>query len=118
MFEFANLLVSAQNHSVGLSHFLVVSIILFSVGIGVILVKRNAIWILMGIELILNASGLNFVAFGFFNDGKIPHLDGQIMTIFIIIIAAAEAAIGLAIILLIYHHRRSIDPDVLTDLKE
>ena len=118
MFEFAQLHTAAQQHTVGLTHFLVVSIILFSAGIGVILVKRNAIWILMGIELILNASGLNFVAFGFFSGREVPHLDGQIMTIFIIIIAAAEAAIGLAIILLIYHHRRSINPDELTDLKE
>lgn len=111
-------LIAAQNHTVGLSHFIVVSIFLFAIGIGVILVKRNAIWILMGIELILNASGLNFVAFGFYNGQKFPNLDGQIMAIFIIIIAAAEAAIGLAIILLIYHHRRTIDPDSLTDLKE
>ena len=117
MFDFTQIL-AAQNHSVGLTHFLVVSIFLFAIGIGVILVKRNAIWILMGIELILNASGLNFVAFGFYSGDNFPNLDGQIMTIFIIIIAAAEAAIGLAIILLIYHHRKNIDPDKLTDLKE
>ena len=107
--------------TIGLPHFLVVALILFSLGIAVILVKRNAIWMLMGVELILNSAAMNFVAFGYFvnkNGGKLmPNIDGQIMAIFIIILAAAEAAVGIAIILLLYHHRKQIDPDALTELK-
>ncbi len=113
--------VEKSQFTVGLAHFVIVSLILFSLGLAVILIKRNAIWMLMGVELILNSAGLNFVAFSFFSarGGKIslPNFDGQIMTIFIIILAAAEAAVGLAIILLIYHHRRSINPDELKELK-
>ena len=122
MIYFANTLAETGEKfiTIGLPHFLVVALILFSLGVGVILVKRNALWMLMGVELILNSAALNFVAFGFFVDNsgnKLQIFDGQIMTIFIIILAAAEAAVGIAIILLLYHHRRQINPDTLTELK-
>ena len=83
-----------------------VSGVLFCCGVLTILTRRNAIYILLGVELILNASGLNFVAFSRF--GGTP-IDGQVFTIFIIILAASEAAVALAIVLQIFHHFRSID---------
>ena len=92
--------------SVGLLHFLVVGLILFCLGIFCVLTRRNAIGILMGVELILNAANINYVAFGRFGTGG--H-DGQVFSIFVIMLAAAEAAIGLAIVLGIYRRARSID---------
>ena len=107
MLEYLNLLLQTDvtELMVSLPHFLVVGIILFSLGIAIILVKRNAIWMLMGVELILNSAALNFAAFSYFN--PTPNFDGQIMSIFIVIIASAEAAVGLAIILLIHRHKSS-----------
>lgn len=86
---------------IGLNHFLTVSAIIFALGWYCVLTRRNAIGILLGIELILNAANLNFVAFARFSDRPI---DGQIFTIFIIMLAAAEAAVGLAVILGIYQN--------------
>ncbi len=86
---------------IGLNHFLSVSAIIFALGWYCVLTRRNAIGILLGIELILNAANLNFVAFARFSDRPI---DGQIFTIFIIMLAAAEAAVGLAVILGIYQN--------------
>jgi len=86
---------------IGIYHFVTVSVIIFSLGWFCVLTRRNAIGILLGIELILNAANINFVAFAHFSDRP---LDGQIFTIFIIMLAAAEAAIGLAVILGIYRN--------------
>ncbi len=99
---------------IGLHHFLILSLSLFVIGLAVVLSKKNAIAILMGIELILNACGLNFVAFSTFTGGGIS---GQVMTIFIIALAAAEAAIALAIVMAIYHQFRHIDASKLDQLK-
>ncbi len=102
-----------------LQHYLVISAILFSLGIFAVLTRKNAISILMGIELILNSCNLNFVAFSRFV--SIPdnpnNIDGQIIAIFGIVLAAAEAAVFLAIILAIYREFGSIRPDEVDTLK-
>ena len=76
-----------------LDHFLILSLIVFSLGMFTVLTRRNAIGILMGIELILNSANINYLAFAFYGGGK---YDGQIFAIFVIMLAAAEAVIGLA----------------------
>jgi len=108
-----------------LQHYLVISAILFTLGIFAVLTRRNAISILMGIELILNSCNLNFAAFSRFMTGPqdiggqiIPiNLSGQIIAIFGIVLAAAEAAVFLAIILAIYREFGSIRPDEVDTLK-
>lgn len=98
-----------------LQHYLLVSAVMFSLGTAIVIVRRNAIAVLMGLELILNAAGLNFVAFSRFVAGEI---DGQVVTIFIIMLAAAEAAVALAIVLNIFNSRSSIQVDEADTLKE
>jgi len=93
--------------SVGLEHYLILSAILFSIGLYGALAKRNAIVILMCIEIMLNAVNIAMVAFSRY---IVPLLlSGQVFAIFIIVVAAAEAAVGLAIILAIYRGRETID---------
>ena len=94
--------------SSGLQGYLAVGAILFSLGIFCVLTRKNAIGILLGIELILNAAGINFVAFSKFRTGLI---DGQIVALFIMLIAAAEAAVALAVILRFYRLKQTIDAD-------
>jgi len=89
-----------------LASYLAVSGILFLLGVATILVRRNALYVLMGVELILNAANLNFVAFARFGG---YGLDGQMFALFVIILAAAEAAIALSIVLRIFHDFGSID---------
>ena len=93
---------------IGLNHYLVVSAVLFCLGIAVMATKRNAIGILIGAELVLNAANLNFIAFGRYQVGG---LDGQIAAAFVIVLAAAEAAIALAIFLNFYNTHATIDVD-------
>jgi len=100
---------------VGLNHFLFVSAALFSAGIYAIVSRKNAIMVLMGIELILNASNINFVAFSRYGNFG---LDGQIYGLFVIILAAAEAAIALAIVLNLYKTFANINVDEIDNLKE
>jgi len=104
---------------VGLQQYLFVSCALASLGVIAMVSRRNAISILLGIELILNAAALNFVAFSRFGRStpQSPALSGQVFSIFVIVLAAAEAAIALAIIIAIYHARRNIDADRLRELK-
>ncbi|MCH7618955.1 MAG: NADH-quinone oxidoreductase subunit NuoK [Candidatus Marinimicrobia bacterium] len=99
---------------VGLYHYLVVSAMLFSFGIYAVTTRRNAIAVLLGIELILNAANINFVAFARYG---IFSMDGQIFALFIIIMAAAEAAVALAIVLNIYNNFRTINVDEARSLK-
>src|SRR4051812_2764324 len=97
---------------VGLQHYLMLGAILFVCGLLTILVKRNAIGILMGVELILNAANVNLVAFNRFahgGSGDTLRLDGQVFAIFIIVLAAAEAAVALAIFLNFYNNFNTID---------
>jgi len=99
----------------GLSHFLILSAILFCLGLFAVLTRRNAIMVLMGIELILNAANINFVAFSRYATST---LDGQVVAIFVIILAAAEAAIALAIVLNIYQNFNTVNVDDLNQLRD
>ena len=98
-----------------LESYLVISSMLFSLGIFGIVTRRNAIAILMGIELILNSANINFVAFNRF--GGMQKLDGHIFTIFVIVLAAAEAAVALAIIINLFKNAGSVDVDEANTLK-
>ena len=96
-----------------LSHYLIVSALLFAIGTAGVFMRRNLITILLSIEIMLNAVNLSFVAFGRF----LGSVDGQIITFFVMTVAAAEAAVGLAIIIALYRHRESLNPDAFTSLK-
>lgn len=91
---------------VGLKHFLFVAAILFSLGTYTVLTRKNAVGVLMGVELILNSANINLVAFSHYVTGNIG---GQVFGLFVIIIAAAEAAIALAIVLSIFQNFSTID---------
>ena len=97
----------------GLNHYLVVSALLFSLGLFGVLARRNLIVINMSLELMLNAANLALVAFSRFNE----NLNGQVMVFFIITVAAAEVAVGLALIVALYRKRRTADVDDLTSLR-
>jgi NADH-quinone oxidoreductase subunit K len=92
--------------AITLNHYLVLSLIVFSLGMYCVLTRRNAIGILMGIELILNSANINYLAFAFYGGGK---YDGQVFAIFVIMLAAAEAVIALAVVLAIYQNFKTID---------
>jgi len=98
-----------------LSHFLVVGGLLFCFGLMTVLTRRNAVAMLMGIELVLNGANVNLVAFNHYVAGG---LSGQIFALFVIVLAAAEAAVGLAIILAIYQMIRSIDTANIASMKQ
>ncbi len=101
--------------TVGLNHYLIVSVILFCLGIFGIITRKNAIMVLMGIELILNSANINFVAFARYgNFGN----SGQLTALFVIILAAAEAAIAMAIVLNIYKMFSNINLDEIDTLKD
>lgn len=99
---------------IGLQHYLVVSAVLFSLGILGVLTRRNAVNVLMGIELILNSANINLVAFSRYGTG---NMQGQLFAIFVIVIAAAEVAIALAIVLTLYRLRRTPNLDEADFLK-
>ena len=99
---------------IGLTHFLVVGLVVFALGLYTVLTRRNAIGILMGIELILNAANINYVAFGRYAGVAV---DGQVFAIFVIMLAAAEAVIGLAVVLGIYQNFESIDVEATDALR-
>ena len=99
---------------IGLTHYLVVAAILFTIGIaGIILNRKNIIVILMSVELILLSVNLNFVAFS----AQLGDLTGQVFALFVLTVAAAEAAIGLAILVTFYRNRGSIAVDDINSLK-
>lgn len=90
----------------GLYHYLILAAFLFCLGLLAVLTRRNGIAVLMGIELILNAANLNFVAFSYY----VTHtLGGHIFVVFVILLAAIEAAVALAIIFAIYRHFHSVE---------
>src|SRR4030043_364990 len=95
--------------SIGLEHFLVLSAILFCIGLYGAVVKRNAVVILMCIEIMLNAVNITLVAFSRYLVPESVVLEGQIFVIFVMVVAAAEAAVGLALIVSIYRNRRTVD---------
>ena len=98
-----------------LQHFIVLSGILFALGLFTVVTRRNAIGILMGIELVLNSANINYVAFARYA-GNTAY-DGQVFAIFVIMLAAAEAAIGLAIVLGIYQSFETIDVEATDRLR-
>lgn len=103
---------------VGVSHFMVVGAVLFVTGAVCMATKRNALGILMGIELVLNGANINFIAFGSpYLRSETIGLDGQLIALFIIVLAAAEAAVALAIALNFYNNYASIDVDRADHLK-
>jgi NADH-quinone oxidoreductase subunit K len=97
-----------------LSHFLIIGACLFSIGLYAVLTKKNAIQVLIGIEFMINAAILNFVAFGKYD--KITG-GGQMFALFAIVLAAAGVAVALAIILNVYKHFKTIDPSKIDNLK-
>ena len=97
-----------------LNHFVVLSLILFALGLFCVVTRRNALGILMGIELVLNSANINYVAFARYGN---VNYDGQIFAIFVIMLAAAEAAIGLAIVLGIYQSFETIDVEATDRLR-
>ena len=99
-----------------LESYLVIAAIVFSLGIYTIITRKNAIAILMGIELILNSANINFVAFNRF--GGMGMLEGHVFTIFVIVLAAAEAAVALAIVINIYNNLNTINVDEASTMKE
>ena len=107
---FANLLTEPP----GVAHFLIVGAVLFVCGALCMATKRNALGVLMGIELVLNGANLNFIAFGspyLLGKANTLGLDGQLMSLFVIVLAAAEAAVALAIALNFYNSASTIDVD-------
>ena len=101
--------------NVQLAHFLIISAVLFALGLYGIMTRRNAILVLMGVELVLNAANINFIAFSHYGG---MNLDGQAAAVFVIILAAAEAAVALAIVLNIYHRFHTVNVDDVSSLKE
>ena len=96
-----------------LSHFLILSAVLFAIGTAGVFVRRNLITILLSIEIMLNAVNLTFVAVGRY----LGTVDGQIIVFFVMTVAAAEAAVGLAIVIALYRHRETLSPDAFTTLR-
>ncbi len=95
---------------VSLSSYLILSAVLFSIGVAGFLLRRNTIVIFMSIELMLNAANLAFIAFSRF----LNSMDGQIIVIFVMAVAAAEAAVGLAIILAMYRTKKTVNADEMS----
>ena len=90
-----------------LNQFLMLSAVLFCIGVYGVIAKRNAVLVLMSIELILNAVNINLVAFGAFNGS----LSGAVFALFVIAVAAAEVGVGLALVIMIYRNSRTVDLD-------
>ena len=96
-----------------LNHFLVLSGVLFAIGVAGVFLRRNLITILLSIEIMLNAVDVTFVAVGRYLD----TVDGQIITFFVMTVAAAEAAVGLALVIALFRHKETLSPDAYTLLK-
>ena len=96
-----------------LNQFLLLGAVLFCIGVYGVIARKNAVMVLMSIELILNSVNINLLAFSLFND----NIDGNVFALFIIAVAAAEVGVGLAMVLLVYRNRRSISLDELSEMK-
>lgn len=96
-----------------LTHFLYISTFLFFSGLAIVLIKKSAIFVLIGIELMLNAANLNLVAFSRFD----PNLNGQVFTIFSVVLAAGEVSIALAILINVYHSYQTSNLNEIDHLK-
>lgn len=97
-----------------LEYGLLLAAILFALGLAGVLVRRNILFVLLSIEIMLNAAGLAFVAAG----SRWGQPDGQVMFIFILAMAAAEVSVGLALVLLMHHERKSLDTDLINELRD
>lgn len=116
----ANLFTDLLTQPVGVAHYVTVGAILFTCGVLCMATKRNALGVLMGIELVLNGANLNFIAFSsryLRNDANTLGLDGHLIALFVIVLAAAEAAVALAIALNFYNNHDSIDVDRADQLR-
>lgn len=98
---------------VPLNYYLVLSAVIFAIGVTGVVIRRNVIVILMSIELMLNAVNLTFIAFS----RSIGTMDGQVIVFFVMTVAAAEAVVGLAIIISLFRHRQTLDPQEMQLLK-
>ncbi len=102
--------------TIGLEEYLVIGAVLFGIGLYVALSKRNAVGVLMGIELMLNSVNLTLVSFSRFSDSDVA-LSTQVFVVFIVATAAAEVAVGLALALVVYRNRRTVSVDEIDLLK-
>jgi NADH:ubiquinone oxidoreductase subunit K len=104
-----------MSDAIGLNHYLLLGALLFVCGVVCMATKRNAIGVLMGVELVLNGTNINFVAFAAYN----PQfaVEGYMFALFVIVLAAAEAAIALAIVLNFYNNHMTVDVDTAEELK-
>jgi len=98
---------------VPLNYYLVLSAVIFAIGVTGVIIRRNIIVILMSIELMLNAVNLTFIAFS----RSLGSMDGQVIVFFVMTVAAAEAVVGLAIIISVFRHRQTLDPREMQLLK-
>ena len=96
-----------------LNQFLLLGAVLFCIGVYGVLARRNAVMVLMSVELILNAVNLNLIAFALMHG----NVDGQVFALYVIAVAAAEVGVGLAMVLLVYRNRRSIALDELSEMR-
>lgn len=113
---------------IGLAHYLAVSALVFGLGTAIVICRRNAVAVLMGVEMILNAAALNFAAFARYlqpsrADGELARLfasppNGQVIALFVIVTAAAEAAVALAIVLNFFNRANSVNVDEANQLRE
>ncbi len=114
------LFASLLTEPVGVSHYMMVGAVMFVCGAVCMATKRNILGVLMGIELVLNGANINFIAFGspyLRSDANQLGLDGQLIALFVIVLAAAEAAVALAIALNFYNQHNSIDIDRADELQ-
>jgi len=102
-----------MGHGVPLSWYLLLSAVLFALGVAGFLFRRNIITVFMSIELMLNAVNLTFVAFSY----QLKQVNGQIFSLFVMVVAAAEAAVGLAIILTVFKNRATLNIDDISSMK-
>jgi NADH-quinone oxidoreductase subunit K len=100
-------------HGVPLAWYLLLSAVLFSLGVAGFLFRRNIITVFMSIELMLNAVNLTFIAFSYY----LKQVDGQVFSFFVMVVAAAEAAVGLAIILTVFKNRATLEIDEVASMK-
>jgi len=103
-----------MQHTVPLAWYLILSAVLFVLGVAGFLFRRNIITMFMSIELMLNAVNLSFVAFSY----HLRQIDGQVFTFFVMVVAAAEAAVGLAIILTVFKNRATLQVDDVASMKD
>src|SRR6266508_1059464 len=104
-----------MSETVGLNHYLLFGALLFVCGVLCMALKRNAIGVLMGVELVLNGANVNYVAFAAYNPTF--QIEGQVFALFVIVLAAAEAAVALAIVLNFYNNHMTVDVDTAEELK-